>query len=192
MLSFVKGRVAEIAGNRLVLEVGGLGLELQATPGALALAKVGQEAVVPATLVVREDSWQLFGFADSFERGYFELLQTVSGVGPKLALTILSAIPSGELAQAIANGDEARLVRIPGVGKKSAARLIVELSDRLPKGAAAAAWQTDVIAALRSLGWTAADADWAVSEVQSQHAGPVEQSDALREALLRLGKERGR
>lgn len=191
MLSFVRGRVSRITANRVVLDVGGVGLELNATPSALAGLRTGSEATIDTALVVREDSWQLFGFGSADERGLFDLLQSVSGIGPKLALTILSAISAEDLRAAIATGDEARLVRIPGVGKKSAARLIVELGDRLPKPQLAAAqWQEDVTSALRSLGWSEKDAAAAVAAVASDSSGELDSAAALRSALAKLSKAR--
>lgn len=188
MLEFVRGKVVRVTANRVVVEVGGLGLSLHATPAALAELRVGAEATIDAALIVREDAFTLFGFGSPAERELFELLQTVSGVGPKLALTILSAITPTELAAALANGDEARLVRIPGVGKKSAARLIVELGDRLPKTQTApATWQSDVSAALRSLGWSEKDSESAVEVVAKTLPADTDSASALRAALQALG-----
>lgn len=194
MFSFVRGQVISVNANRVVLDVGGIGLELSATPAALQHLQVGATATVHCALVVREDNWQLFGFGDPIERGWFELLQSVSGIGPKLALTILSAIAAEDLARAVATGDEARLVKVPGVGKKSAARLIVELGDRLPRVAvpAATGWRADVESALHSLGWSAKDAEWAVETVGAELAVDADSATALRQALTRLGEERRR
>lgn len=194
MFSFVRGQVVSIAANRVVIDVGGVGLQLSATPAALTGLRVGSDATLNCALVVREDAWQLFGFGDSAEREWFELLQSVSGIGPKLALTILSAISADDLAAAVHSADEARLIKIPGVGKKSAGRLIVELGDRLPKRAAPApvGWQADVQQALRSLGWSDKDADWAVEAVAEEIDNDADSASALRAALTRLGGERRR
>lgn len=193
MIESIRGTVLDLSGNRLLVEVGGLGYLVHATPSALAGLRVGAEVSLRTALVVREDSWQLFGFGGPAERELFDLLQSVSGIGPKLALTILSAISADELLAAIGRGDEARLVRIPGVGKKSAARLIVELGDRLPQVLGAeVGWESEVAGALRSLGWPDKDTDWALSAVRDELGADAETGLALRAALAKLGQERRR
>ena len=193
MIESIRGVVAEVSGNRLLVEVGGLGYLVHATPSVLTGLTAGAPVSLRTALVVREDSWQLFGFGSSAERELFDLLQSVSGIGPKLALTILSAISAEELLGAIGRADEARLVRIPGVGKKSAARLIVELGDRLPKVlGGAVGWEAEVGAALGSLGWPDKDCDWAVAKVREQLGADTDSASALRLALAQLGQERRR
>lgn len=193
MIESIRGTVLSLTGNRVVVEVSGVGYGVSVTPAAILGVRVGSEIVLRTALVVREDAWHLFGFGSERERELFDLLQSVSGVGPKLALTILSAISSDELLSAIANGDETRLVRIPGVGKKSAARLIVELGDRLPKATVPeTSWQLDVRGALASLGWPERDCDWAIAQVVEELGADADPAAALRAALLRLGEAKRR
>ena len=131
MIAFVRGEVAEVTLNSAVLAVGGVGLELMCTPGTLATLRVGQQATLPTSMVVREESLTLFGFLDDDEKTIFELVQTASGVGPKLAQSILAVLPPDDLRTAIAHEDVKTLTRVPGIGQKGAQRIILELKDRL-------------------------------------------------------------
>ncbi|MEY4322433.1 MAG: hypothetical protein RL410_214, partial [Actinomycetota bacterium] len=156
MIAQLRGIVVSILGNVIVIDAQGVGYEVTVTPQTLSTLRVGSESTIAIRMVVREDAMILFGFSSTDERALFDRLQTVNGVGPKLALTILAATSADALISAISSGDEAALVRIPGVGKKSAARLILELGDKLiaPAAAQASRWQTNVIDALVSLGWS--------------------------------------
>ena len=131
MIAHVRGRVAAVTLNSAVLEVGGVGLELMCTPGTLAGLRTGQEATLPSSLVVREDSLTLFGFADEDEKAVFELVQTASGVGPKLAQAMLAVLSPDGVRTAIAVDDVKTLTKVPGIGQKGAQRIILELKDRL-------------------------------------------------------------
>ncbi|MFE7119992.1 Holliday junction branch migration protein RuvA, partial [Streptomyces sp. NPDC057654] len=131
MIAFVSGRVAALAPDTAVVEVGGVGMALQCTPGTLAALRIGQPAKLATSLVVREDSLTLYGFADDDERQVFELLQTASGVGPRLAQAMLAVHAPDALRRAVAGGDEKALTAVPGIGKKGAQRLLLELKDRL-------------------------------------------------------------
>ncbi len=136
MIAFVRGRVADVGLASAVIDVGGdgaggVGLELMCTPGTLAALREGQAAELPTSMVVREDSMTLFGFADTDEKQCFELLQTASGVGPKLAQAMLAVLAPDELRRAVADEDVKTLTRVPGVGQKGAQRIILELRDRL-------------------------------------------------------------
>ena len=131
MIAFVRGQVAAVTLNSAVLEVGGVGLELMCTPGTLATLRTGQTATLPTSMVVREDSLTLFGFLDEDEKVVFELVQTASGVGPKLAQAILACLAPDELRVAVASDDTKTLTRVPGIGQKGAQRIILELKDRL-------------------------------------------------------------
>ena len=121
----------DIAADVAVIEVGGLGLAVQCTPATLAGLRRGEEATVHTSLVVREDSLTLYGFTDADERAVFEVLQTVSGVGPRLAQAMLAALRPDALRQIVATEDIAALTQVPGIGKKGAQRLVLELKDKL-------------------------------------------------------------
>ena len=131
VIASVHGRVAAVAPDGAVVEVGGIGLAVHCTPGTLARLRVGEQARLATSLIVREDSLTLYGFADDDERQLFELLQTASGVGPRLAQAVLAVHPPREVRRAVATGDLKALTRVPGIGKKGAERLVLELRDRL-------------------------------------------------------------
>ena len=138
MISHLDGLVCAIAPEGAVIEVGGVGLLVQATPGTLAGLRTGERARVATSLVVREDALTLYGFASDDERDVFELVQTASGVGPRLALAMLASFSPDGLRQAIAAEDVAALTRVPGIGRKGAQRIVLELAGRLGSPAAPA------------------------------------------------------
>jgi Holliday junction DNA helicase RuvA len=192
----VRGTVAAVTLTSAVVEVGGVGLELLCTPGTLAGLRAGQEATLPTSLVVREDSLTLFGFADEDEKSIFELVQTASGVGPKLAQAMVAVLSPDTLRAAVANDDVKTLTKVPGIGQKGAQRIILELKDRLgaPVGSmraaaapAAAAWRDQVQEALQGLGYNAKDAERAVAAVPDPDGTP-DVSALLRAALQGLSK----
>ena len=131
MIASVRGTVAALGPDGAVVEVGGVGLSVSCSPGTLARLRVGEAARLATSLVVREDSLTLYGFADDDERALFELLQTANGVGPKLAQTMLAVHPPRELRRAIATSDFASLTAVPGIGRKGAERIVIELRDRI-------------------------------------------------------------
>jgi len=131
MISRLRGTPVARTGERLVLDVGGVGYALAVTPTASRLAEGGGEVTLETYLVVREDALQLYGFAEPAERELFEHLLAVSGVGPKVALAIVSGSPTAELRRAIALEDTARFEAIPGIGKKTAQRVVLELKEKL-------------------------------------------------------------
>jgi len=191
MLSFIRGTVESISGNVVTIDVGGVGFSISVTPRTLSGMKLGQPATVSVSLIVREDSMSLYGFSNTDERRLFEILQTVSGVGPRLAQTILAAVEPEALATALASGDETTLMHIPGVGKKSAARLILEIGDKVQAVAVATpqpTWKDDVHAALVSLGWSAKEATTAVDSVASTDVDTSDPGSALRAALSTLNR----
>lgn len=140
MIAFVSGPVAALAPTTAVIEVGGVGMAVQCTPNTLSALRIGQEARLATSLVVREDSLTLYGFADDDERQVFELLQTASGVGPRLAQAMLGVHSPDALRVAVSTGDEKALTAVPGIGKKGAQKLLLELKDKLGAPWAAAAW----------------------------------------------------
>ena len=196
MIAALRGSVLSVEPTAAVIEAGGVGYAVQATPATLAGLRVGQEAFVHTSLVVREDSMTLFGFADADEREVFDALQTVSGVGPKLALTILATLTPDQLRQAVANADIAALTRVSGVGKKGAQRLVLEIGAKLGprrggdfEAPSSNARSGDVVAALVGLGFSERDAESAFSQVEK--ATPeAEVPELLRASLKILGAGR--
>ncbi|GHF20612.1 Holliday junction branch migration protein RuvA [Streptomyces griseoluteus] len=194
MIAFVSGTVAALAPDSAVVAVGGVGMAVQCTPDTLAKLRVGQEARLHTSLVVREDSLTLYGFADDDERQVFELLQTASGVGPRLAQAMLATHRPDALRRAVATADEKALTAVPGIGKKGAQKLLLELKDRLgaPTGAPAVGapvsqgWRDQLHAALIGLGYATREADEAVTAVtpQAEAAGGAPQVGQLLKAAL--------
>lgn len=184
MIASVRGRVAAVAPDGAVIDVGGVGMFVVCTPHTLATLRVGEEARLATSLVVREDSLTLYGFLDDDARALFELLQTASGVGPRLAQAVLGVHAPDVVRKAIATGDITTLSRVPGIGKKSAEKLVLELRDRIGPVVAgggampmsipmvgAIAWHEQVRQALIGLGWSAGQADQAVSIVAAELDG---------------------
>jgi len=189
MIAFVKGKLTEISALGAVIEVGGVGLNLVTSANALHGKKEGDEVVVPTVLVVREDSFTLYGFADESEKEMFLLLQTVSGIGPRMALNAISVMGEEKLSKAISNSDVVALTTVPGIGKKGAQRLILELSDKLisNNSTKSSSVKDSLISALMGLGWNRKDALNAADQVEIP-ANESELSVALRQALQILSK----
>ncbi len=195
MIAFVRGDVAALNLTSAVLEVGGVGLELVCTPGTLATLRLGQTATLPTSMIVREDSLTLFGFLDEDEKSTFELVQTASGVGPKLAQAMLAVLTPDDLRVAVAGDDVKTLTRVPGIGQKVAQRIILELKDRLgaplgghhrwPTAPAEEPWRAQVRQGLVGLGWSAKDADRAIDVVAADHDTRSPDVAALLRAALR-------
>ncbi|MDP9406945.1 MAG: Holliday junction branch migration protein RuvA [Actinomycetota bacterium] len=207
MIASLEGRVASVALDRAVVEVGGVGLLVQCTPATLARLRVGEDARLATSLVVREDSLTLYGFEDDDERSVFEQLQTASGVGPRLALAVLTVLPPDTVRVAVATDDLATLTRVPGIGRKGAQRILLELKDRLgalPAAEAAAAglpptpvapWREQLQEALTGLGWSAREAEDALAKVAPAEeyvdsGDPPDVPALLRQALAVLGRAR--
>jgi len=211
VIASVRGRVLAVRLDSAVLEVGGVGLLVQATPATLAELRVGAEAELATTLVVREDSLTLFGFADADERDVFEVVQTVSGIGPRLALAMLAVHTPDGLRAAVAGQDLTALMKVPGIGRKGAQRIVLELTDRLgsphgspsgrsPVGTAAGGGggrREQVVEALVGLGWSARQAgetvDGLLAGPDDPTGGTGEAADVaalLRAALRALGRSR--
>ncbi|NYI47616.1 Holliday junction DNA helicase RuvA [Nocardioides aromaticivorans] len=198
MIAFVRGNVAAVTLSSAIVEVGGVGLELMCTPGTIAQLRTGRQATLPTSMVVREDSLTLYGFADEEEKAIFELVQTASGVGPKVAQSIIAVLSPDGVRTAIATEDVKTLTKVPGIGQKGAQRIILELKDRIgaPIGAtgggapvAAAAWRDQVHQGLVGLGYNAKDAEKAVDAVADQaDAGSPDVGALLRAALRSLSK----
>jgi Holliday junction DNA helicase RuvA len=197
MIASVRGQVAQVAADGAVVEVGGVGLWLLCTPATLAELRVGQEVRLATSLVVREDSLTLYGFADDDARELFGLLQTASGVGPRLAQAVLAVHSPDVVRKAIANGEIAVLVQVPGIGRKGAERMVLELRDKIgpapvtgPAAAPAAdTWRDQVRTGLVGLGWSVTQAEQAVAAVAEDVAGePPPVPVLLRQAIRFLGR----
>ncbi|WP_374929402.1 Holliday junction branch migration protein RuvA [Kytococcus sedentarius] len=206
MIASVNGTIAHVGLDHVVVEVGGVGMRVLVPPQVAAEVRTGQETQLATSLVVREDSLTLFGFLDVDTREVFETVQSVSGVGPRLALALVAVLSPAELSRAVQTEDLAALTSVPGIGKKGAQRLVLELAGKLPTdlgGEAAApaaeptggdagepAWAAQVREALEGLGWNATQAAKATRTVVEQHAQdtgpapalPVLLREALREA----------
>ena len=198
MIASIRGTVTEIGLDRCVVETGGVGVLVHATPAALAGLRRGTEGMLHTELVVREDSLTLYGFDSPEARALFLTVQTVSGVGPRLALAILATLEPDSLIRALGTEDVKALTRVPGVGKRTAERMVLELKDKVgpvpgPGGAPAAGVSvpasaaSEVAQALEGLGFSAAEAEKTAGAVleADPDLGPAE---ALRSALRSLGK----
>ena len=198
MIAFVRGEVAAVTLSSAVLEVGGVGLELMCTPGTLATLRVGREARLPTSMVVREDSLTIFGFLDDDEKSIFEIAQTASGVGPKVAQAIVAVMSPDDVRRAIAAEDVKALTRVPGIGQKGAQRIILELKDRIgppvgsvhagPVAAAVEPWREQVQQGLVGLGWSAMVWEKAVEAVADQAGDTPEVGSLVRAALRTLSR----
>ncbi len=201
MIASVRGPVTHVGLDHVVVEVGGVGMLVHATPATASSYRRGSEASLATTLVVREDSLTLFGFSSPAERDMFETVQTVSGVGPRLALAMLSVMGPDELAAALTSGDSKALTTIPGIGVKSAQRLVLELRDKVgairgggatptagtaPVAPGQEPWRGQVAEALVGLGWSARQASDAVERVAASAPADADIATYLRLALREL------
>lgn len=197
MIAFVRGQVAGVSLTSAVLEVGGVGLELMCTPGTIAGLRTGQSATLATSMVVREDSMTLYGFADEDEKSVFELVQTASGVGPKVAQAMVAVLSPDDVRRAISSDDVKTLTRVPGIGQKGAQRIILELKDRIgpptgattvPAPAGSEPWREQVHQGLVGLGWSAKDAEKAIDAVAPEAGAAPDVATLLRAALRTLSK----
>jgi len=197
VISSVRGEVLAVALDHAVLEVGGVGLAVLATPSTLAGLRTGTEARLSTALIVREDSLTLYGFSDGESRELFGLLLTVSGVGPRLAMATLAVLEPGVLRAALSEGNLTALTRVPGIGKRGAERMVVELRDKVhargpatsSSGAGGNAVRDQVLAALVGLDFPTKQAEQAIDAVLAE--SPAAATDVvLRTALNSLGRVR--
>lgn len=176
MIERLTGTVAAVGGTWVVLDLSGFGVRALCTPATAASVRLGEPTTLATSLVVREDSLTLYGFADADERDAFELVQTASGIGPRIAQAVVSVLPPADLRDAIVSENLAALMRVPGIGRKGAERLVLELRDKVaglggPVGPSPAPapgapeWREQVAAGLESLGWSARDAAAACDRV---------------------------
>lgn len=201
MISLVNGVVCSISLDKVIVEVGGVGLSLAVTQKTSAQLNIGVQVQLFTTLVVREDALTLYGFLEDGDRALFELVQTVSGIGPKVALSIVSALSPSQLAIAIAHEDISAIEKVPGIGRKGAQRLILELKGKLTDFGTSTksdrhqpVWREQLTSALVSLGFNAKDSDAAISQVVARlsedgiDAQNLELSDLLKRALSQGGR----
>lgn len=196
MIAKIRGTLDHKVPGEIIVDVGGVGYQLvTALTVFYRLPEVGQPVSLLVHTHVREDALQLYGFFEQVEKQVFSLLIGVSGIGPKLAITILSGIPASDLLNALKDGDTARLVSVPGVGKKMAERMIVELRDKmalLPEfpdetaGSADTGVKRDAISALLNLGYRRADAERSVRQAVDE--GATELEATLKNALRKLSR----
>ena len=204
MISLLNGTVRSIHSDRIVVEVGGFGLSVLVTPSTTTQVTLGSQIQLFTSLVVREDSLTLFGFVNEESRSLFELVQTVSGIGPKVALSILGVLTPEDLSRAISLEDIGAIERVPGIGRKGAQRLILELKGKLSDLSHAQlykghqpAWREQLSSALVSLGFSPKESDSAISAVVTDLQGDgidpagVELSELLKRTLASGKSSRG-
>lgn len=198
MIASVHGEVLEIGLDHVVIEAAGIGYRINATPTTLGALRRGEQVRLVTAMVVREDSMTLYGFADAEARELFGLLQTVTGVGPRLAMSTLAVLEPDSLRAALADGHTASLTRVPGIGKRVAERMIVELRDKVaayagartaPASPGGSPLRDQVVEALVGLGFTARQAEPAADSVLADDP-EADVAAALRSALKLLGRNR--
>jgi holliday junction DNA helicase RuvA len=199
VIASVRGTVQHVGLDRVVVEVGGVGMLLHTTPATASSLHRGAEGSLATTLVVREESLTLYGFTTEEERDLFEQVQTVSGIGPRIALAMLSVLAPDRLRAAVSGGDLTTITTVPGIGRKGAERIVLELRDKIgvpttaagaptaPAPPSGAAWRNQVAEALVGLGYSAKQAEDAVSAVAAHQAADQSVSELLRAALRELG-----
>jgi holliday junction DNA helicase RuvA len=200
MIAQLTGVVAQVGPTSAVIEIGGFGIQAVCSPSTVAALRLGQRATLATSLIVREDSLTLYGFASIDEREFFELLLTATGVGPKLAQAALAVLTPDELRTAIATEDLVQLCKVPGVGRKGAQRIVIELKDKInavdpadppvSPVSSSAAWRAHVTQGLQGLGWSARDAESACDEVEhlTREDPPFNVAFLMRAALQSLAR----
>ena len=204
MISTLTGNIRSLTTDKLVIEVGGVGFTVLINAQTSSGITLGSQTTVYTSLVVREDSLTLFGFATEEIRGLFELVQTVSGIGPKVALSIMGALTGEDLARAISSDDVSALERVPGIGKKGAQRMILELKGKIHDFSESGSykghqppWREQLTSALVSLGFSPKESDNAITEVvnslreDQRDPAQVELSELLKFALASGKSSRG-
>jgi Holliday junction DNA helicase RuvA len=200
MISTLSGTIRSLSQDKLVIEVGGVGLSVLINPPTSLGLTLGAQTTLYTSLVVREDSLTLFGFLSEEVRNLFELVQTVSGVGPKVALSIMGALTPEDLARAISQEDTSAIERVPGIGKKGAQRMILELKGKLNDLSPGATykghqppWREQLLSALVSLGFSPKESDSAISHVVNDLQGDDQDPAAMAlSELLKLALASGK
>ena len=195
MIASLRGVVSGLSNGGVVLLVGGVGLAVLTTPGTRARLRTGDEITLSTTLIVREDSLTLFGFETDDERDLFEVLQTASGVGPKVAQAVLAVHTPDAVRRAIGSEDLTALCLVPGIGRKGAQRMVLELRDKMTgivttAPASTIAWRDTLTDALTGLGWSTPQADEVVVRLSAEHpdASPADVPMLLKRALAMLAR----
>jgi Holliday junction DNA helicase RuvA len=194
MIATLSGIVKSLSPERAIIEVGGVGMNVLINSHTSSSLSIGAPAHLYTSLVVREDSLTLYGFSDEASRVVFELVQTVSGIGPKVALSILGALTPSELAQAVNTENISAIEKVPGIGKKGAQRMVLELKSKLTdfghggqRISHQPVWREQLTSALVSLGFSAKDSDEAInsvlSNVSQEEIASMELGDLLKLAL---------
>ncbi|EID51980.1 Holliday junction branch migration protein RuvA [Rothia sp. HSID18069] len=201
MIASLTGRVSHVGLDSVILDVNGFGMLVHATARTLASLHLGETATVLTSMIVREESMTLYGFAEPAEREVFDMMLSVSGIGPRIALAVLSVHTASEVERAVATGDDKAFTKVPGIGPKGARRIVLELAGKLilseSQGEEAAApqsglvWKPQVLDALTSLGWTEKDANAAIDAYVTHNPGAENEAvgAALRGVLASLGAQ---
>ena len=201
MIAQVSGQVVQVGPTSAVIEVGGIGILTLCSPDTVAGLRVGQSTTLATSLIVREDSLTLYGFASGDEREFFELLLTATGVGPKLAQAALAVLSPDELRRAIATENLVLLCKVPGIGRKGAQRIVIELKDKINTvglsdepvrvTGAPAPWRDQVAQGLQNLGWSAKDAEAACGDIEhlAREDPSVSVAVLMRAALQTLARK---
>jgi Holliday junction DNA helicase RuvA len=205
LISFLRGTVAHVGLSTAVIDLNGVGMSVYATPQTLSHLKPGKEAKLFTSLIVREDSLTLFGFADNDEREVFDVLLSVSGVGPRLALAVLAVHEPEAIRVAAHTGDGKAFTKVPGIGPKVAGRIVLELAGKLvphgtgptntPSAQVTAEWKPQVVAAMTSLGWSEKDATGSIDKAMADSPELVDSGNVaqiLRATLRWLGQDGAR
>lgn len=195
MIAHLSGVILDVRLNQLVIDVSGLGYQVTVAPELAVESRVGAKISLHTSLVVREDSWTLYGFSSADSKNLFEQLQSVTGIGPKVASALLAVYSPDELRNAIAAQDNAALERVPGIGKKVASRIILELKDKFgggyrSKSSLSGPWRTQVIGALTGLGYSTKEAESALDNVLANFSGIPTESDLPEMLKLALAQSR--
>ncbi|WP_426995917.1 Holliday junction branch migration protein RuvA [Pseudarthrobacter sp. N5] len=205
MISFLRGTVAHVGLSSAVIDLNGAGMSVNATPQTLSRLQIGEEGKLFTSLIVREDSLTLFGFTSDDEREVFDVLLSVSGVGPRLALAVLAVHEPEAIRVAAHTGDSKTFTKVPGIGPKVGARIVLELAGKLvPHGTAGSpapapsqesVWKPQVVAAMTSLGWSEKDANASIDKALDDSPGTSETgnvAEILRTTLRWLGQDGAR
>jgi len=195
MIAQLRGSILEVRLNLITLDVNGVGYEVIVAPDLAANSRIGESISLHTSLVVREDSWTLYGFESNESKTLFEQLQSVTGIGPKVASALLSVYGPDDLRAAIANQDNAALEKVPGIGKKVASRIILELKDKFggsykSKSSLSGPWRSQVLGALTGLGYSAKEAESALDSAVESYGKVPNESDLPEILKLALAQSR--